>query len=335
MLSTGLHQYTISAFNQLPSSNLLNHDQHLSSQRLSTAGLDALAQSSQYALHHYPHTPHHVLDGKTFGKQRHHPYVNLPASAASRNSKSTMVPDRAGRHSNAPVRRRISRACDQCNQLRTKCDGKAPCAHCIEFGLSCEYMRERKKRGKASRKEIAAQQAAAAAAAGDGGHTSPSSANGYPSEEQSGNSPGQTHDRDGQQKPSGHDLPPPSNGAQRSASISSHHGANGATHYDMSHVARYGSVGDISENGGHHQIAGPADGLVTGLATPRLPTNGVHDRNIHMMNMSDYGSMDDYQRTVTSPGAVNGSLMLQNGANVMHHPLLATNGMQAHFDIQF
>jgi hypothetical protein len=30
-----------------------------------------------------------------------------------------------------PVRRRISRACDQCNQLRTKCDGKTICAHCV------------------------------------------------------------------------------------------------------------------------------------------------------------------------------------------------------------
>lgn len=36
-----------------------------------------------------------------------------------------------------PVRRRISRACDQCNQLRTKCDGQNPCAHCIgDFPLS-------------------------------------------------------------------------------------------------------------------------------------------------------------------------------------------------------
>ena len=30
-----------------------------------------------------------------------------------------------------PPRKRISRACDQCNQLRTKCDGDKPCAHCI------------------------------------------------------------------------------------------------------------------------------------------------------------------------------------------------------------
>jgi hypothetical protein len=38
--------------------------------------------------------------------------------------------------------------------------------HLLEFGLGCEYIRERKKRGKASRKDIAAQQAAAAAVTG-------------------------------------------------------------------------------------------------------------------------------------------------------------------------
>src|SRR5699024_8851341 len=85
-----------------------------------------------------------------------------------------------------PVRRRISSACDQCNQMRTKCDGKNPCSHCVgeyftvrryicdfgvlvwlmiaEFGLSCEYARARKKRGKASRKDLAV--AAAVATAG-------------------------------------------------------------------------------------------------------------------------------------------------------------------------
>lgn len=48
------------------------------------------------------------------------------------------TPVRSGRISKAartaaglPIRRRISRACDQCNQLRTKCDGKLPCQHCI------------------------------------------------------------------------------------------------------------------------------------------------------------------------------------------------------------
>lgn len=51
------------------------------------------------------------------------------------------------------VRRRISRACDQCNQLRTKCDGKTPCAHCHEIGLQCEYARAHKKRGRAPKKD--------------------------------------------------------------------------------------------------------------------------------------------------------------------------------------
>ncbi|KAK9365196.1 fungal-specific transcription factor domain-containing protein [Lipomyces kononenkoae] len=52
------------------------------------------------------------------------------------------------------IRRRITRACDQCNQLRTKCDGKQPCLHCSEFSLQCDYIRERKKRGKASKREL-------------------------------------------------------------------------------------------------------------------------------------------------------------------------------------
>jgi xylanolytic transcriptional activator XlnR len=54
----------------------------------------------------------------------------------------------------AAVRRRISRACDQCNQLRTKCDGKNPCAHCTDNGLPCEYARAHKKRGRAPKKEV-------------------------------------------------------------------------------------------------------------------------------------------------------------------------------------
>jgi xylanolytic transcriptional activator XlnR len=53
----------------------------------------------------------------------------------------------------AGVRRRISRACDQCNSLRTKCDGKHPCQHCMDNGLPCEYARAHKKRGRAPKKE--------------------------------------------------------------------------------------------------------------------------------------------------------------------------------------
>lgn len=84
------------------------------------------------------------------------------------------------------IRRRISRACDQCNQARTKCDGQDPCAHCIggsgiflfgayqmisliraESGRGCEYIRERKKRGKTSRRDLAQKAAAQSAEAED------------------------------------------------------------------------------------------------------------------------------------------------------------------------
>ncbi|KAF5025798.1 hypothetical protein F66182_2131 [Fusarium sp. NRRL 66182] len=119
------------------------------------SGLDSLGQGHQYPIQplsqHVSHPNPHIERTAPQVKNRQHPY-----GVSSRASTS------------GPIRRRISRACDQCNQLRTKCDGQHPCAHCIEFGLGCEYIRERKKRGKASRKELAQQAAAQAAAAVNG-----------------------------------------------------------------------------------------------------------------------------------------------------------------------
>lgn len=34
------------------------------------------------------------------------------------------------------TRQRVSRACDRCNQLRTKCDGQSPCEHCVGKGVA-------------------------------------------------------------------------------------------------------------------------------------------------------------------------------------------------------
>ncbi|KAI5463076.1 fungal-specific transcription factor domain-containing protein [Mariannaea sp. PMI_226] len=134
-------------------------------------GFNTLGQASQYPGQHLaqpavlPNT--HLARAGPQMKHRQHSYAVNPRTSGS----------------SGPIRRRISRACDQCNQLRTKCDGQHPCAHCIgmssekkrkpvlssmtltfiEFGLGCEYIRERKKRGKASRKELAQQAAAQAA----------------------------------------------------------------------------------------------------------------------------------------------------------------------------
>ena len=76
---------------------------------------------------------------------------NLQAGRKRRESELDSGTDQCD--SNGNVRKRISRACDQCNQLRTKCDGLHPCAHCQEIGLQCEYVRAHKKRGRAPKKE--------------------------------------------------------------------------------------------------------------------------------------------------------------------------------------
>ncbi|CAP67293.1 uncharacterized protein PODANS_1_23020 [Podospora anserina S mat+] len=160
MLSNPLHRF--SPYHAIPANTLMSNG-HVPGGHLHPGGLDGLAPGSHYALqqlqqHVGVHNPHLARAGSQ-QKHRQHPYG--PSSRAT---------GAAG-----PIRRRISRACDQCNQLRTKCDGQHPCAHCIEFGLGCEYIRERKKRGKASRKDLAQQAAQqAAAAASSNGQKSPS-----------------------------------------------------------------------------------------------------------------------------------------------------------------
>ncbi|KAH7017766.1 fungal-specific transcription factor domain-containing protein [Ilyonectria destructans] len=148
------------------SSSALAPDSHGQQPQMQTNGLESMGQGSQYPIQHLSQqvgiqNPHLARAGPP-AKHRQHPY-----------GPSARAPGTSG-----PIRRRISRACDQCNQLRTKCDGQHPCAHCIEFGLGCEYIRERKKRGKASRKELAQQAAAQAASGGSGGQNDSSGAEG-------------------------------------------------------------------------------------------------------------------------------------------------------------
>nr|AAV31053.1 putative transcription activator [Penicillium canescens] len=196
--STSLQSFanSYSPFSSRPQPNRMAQSQ--------TPGLDTLAEGSQYALEQLqlarqasasnPPTdsegkpvsesealeppPYREQNGTHSGSksssQQHDPLVDA-RSAIRKNSTATAV------------RRRISRACDQCNQLRTKCDGQQPCAHCIEFGLSCEYARERKKRGKASKKDLAAAAAVATSTSDkglqDGGSVHGNSPNGHSSHE--------------------------------------------------------------------------------------------------------------------------------------------------------
>ncbi|KAL4738426.1 Xylanolytic transcriptional activator xlnR [Aspergillus similis] len=153
MSTTSLQQFaTATSFS--PFSN--SQSARMSQSQSQTIGLDTLAEGSQYVLEQ-------LQLSREGGNSESNPAFKPSSVRDSLAEARSMIRKNS---SSAPVRRRISRACDQCNQLRTKCDGQNPCAHCIEFGLTCEYARERKKRGKASKKDIAA---AAAAAGHQGG----------------------------------------------------------------------------------------------------------------------------------------------------------------------
>ncbi|PQE10232.1 transcriptional activator xlnr protein [Rutstroemia sp. NJR-2017a WRK4] len=177
MLSNPLHRF--SAYNSLPSNNMLS-TAHLPSNHLHNSGLDTLAHSSQYALQQLQQQvdihQNSQVHRNGASKHRQHPYA-LGVSGNNGRAASN------GTGTSGPIRRRISRACDQCNQLRTKCDGQNPCAHCV----GCEYIRERKKRGKASRKDLAQQAAAAAAANGQKSPTEQSSEERSPTESRNEN----------------------------------------------------------------------------------------------------------------------------------------------------
>ena len=138
MISTAHHHYS-PMFSPLPSDIKSYSSGFPSPQRIQTSGLESFCNASPFTLH--PIQPR-SLSGHGIGpamkspiKVRHHPYDSLSVSNNSANTKSKdSRPRNAGaddKSNSGPVRRRISRACDQCNQLRTKCDGQSPCAHCI------------------------------------------------------------------------------------------------------------------------------------------------------------------------------------------------------------
>ena len=141
MLSSSLNYHHYSPpFSHYPNPNGIPHDLQQQHQHHGL-GLDTLADGSEYTLHELQqqqHQQHHtyqppLMESKLMVKHRHHPYRNGEFSTIGRHAKISSAPERSGRANSGggPVRRRISRACDQCNQLRTKCDGKTPCAHCV------------------------------------------------------------------------------------------------------------------------------------------------------------------------------------------------------------
>ena len=115
MLSNPLQRF--SPYHNLPTSTLMSNG-HVPPTPMHSNSMDPMSHNAHYGMQQLQHVgvPNpHLARSAPQPRQRQHPYG--PSGRSSGTS--------------GPVRRRISRACDQCNQLRTKCDGQHPCAHCI------------------------------------------------------------------------------------------------------------------------------------------------------------------------------------------------------------
>lgn len=285
---------------------------------MATQGLDALAEGSQYALQQMQQEQEaqgqQGLNGAASGMSNHrHSYSNGSGSAGAQDAAQADGVDQTNHtrtgsgQDQQPIRKRISRACDQCNQLRTKCDGKSPCAHCVEFGLTCEYARERKKRGKASRKDVAAQQAAAAAA-GEGTDQSPRSGN--------ETSEGQHAPKGIKRRRSSAAFPAPQRPAPATANITSQpangHPAIVRAGYEPTGGSITGhSVGEGVN--GMQQRSVPLDQQTTNMPipTPRIPTAPMPERAVSI-GMGEFGNIDDYHRSILQAGSA------MTGHNILH-----------------
>ncbi|SMR58614.1 unnamed protein product [Zymoseptoria tritici ST99CH_1E4] len=301
---------------------------------MATDGLDALAEGSHYAMQQLQQQQQQQNGGGTNSQQRPSSnHTNGNGSVDTRDmqaAEGNTTPEKGGRSAsgtNQPVRKRISRACDQCNQLRTKCDGKTPCAHCVEFALTCEYARERKKRGKASRKDVAAQQAAAAAA-GDGTDNSPTSANehseGAPLSESKSEMRSGVKRRRSSASFQASQPPPQQRTSSNASQQAAHSGLNRAGFEPTGGSITAGGLGDA--NGGDRAVQRinslEQPSAVGSLPAPRVPVAPMQERGMSM-GISDYGSIDDYHRSILHHGSmVSGQNILHTGPNPMPHSML-------------
>ncbi|THY92130.1 hypothetical protein D6C95_06176 [Aureobasidium pullulans] len=324
MLSAGGMHYA-QGFGRMSSANMVTHHDH---NQAPMSGLDALAQGSQYAL-----------------QQLHDSHLN-PApqehDAFSQNQSGQDQAGNKGSSNGAPVRRRISRACDQCNQLRTKCDGKTPCAHCVEFGLTCEYNRERKKRGKASRKDIAAQsQNPGTATSDNGANDSPKSSNEQSAPPENATEIAQNSLK--RRRSSNHHIPPP---PPRRASMtipnpqtlapppppqtaqSQQSQPQTQHHLPPLNLNKDAVPGAPNERYSNMRASVDGQNQSNALPAPRPNHSAMPDRN--SVGVTNYtGSMDDYHRSVLQqpPSAVAHHPMMPAGSAPLSAPLTYPNGM--------
>ncbi|KAI9821765.1 MAG: hypothetical protein M1827_002346 [Pycnora praestabilis] len=186
-----------------------------------------------------------------------------------------------------------------------------------EFGLGCEYIRERKKRGKASRKDLAQQQDGT----GPAESVPPQSPSGYSSD---GRSPTETSRRHSEfnGRSSMSELPPPPLPASRSASLGSSALHSNGLMNDGGANSRPGSLGNLHEisnsapiNHHHQQVPIPQESLAVG------PYNAQHSRPGDSpigLGLNGFPSMHEYDRpSLNGPISASGMnrQMLQHGGS--------------------
>lgn len=195
--------------------------------------------------------------------------------------------------------------------------------------MTCEYARERKKRGKASRKEIAAQQAAAAAAAGTAG-SSTEADHGSPESSRSGSD---------QQRVTDITSEPARAGMKRRRSSAYGAGRKPPAPRDLNRVSdtTYGvsrqtgteSVASGVSNNQNtvaidHAAAPPQPQMIGGypnghaLSVSNMDHHNMTDNRLPF-GMGDFANIDDYHRTILQQSAA------VNGQNVLHGSAAMSN----------
>lgn len=212
----------------------------------------------------------------------------------------------------------------------------------IEFGLTCEYVRERKKRGKASRKDIAAQQAAAAVANNSSNteitQASPTSVNeGSPEEQHAPEQESKSVSSLKRRRSSVHAQRPPP--PARSMSITSQQMGNANTQVPPVASIAQGTplmnqdMGHVRARDRHNSVQIPMDtqSVGVGLPTPRMPaTAAVVDRALSL-GVGEFGTIDDYHRSVLrQSAAANGQHLLHGAASVLPNNMMHAGTMPSY-----
>lgn len=185
-----------------------------------------------------------------------------------------------------------------------------------EFDLKCEYRRERKKRGKASRKDIAAQKAIRE----DGQQTqsSPKSDEEDSSEDQSPQASPSTGSK--RRRIDSQGLQQHGSIARNIDNDSRESQSTPYTVQQQSHRSqplRVNQHPEIMQSGDRSQ--GAAGAMPTAPIMPTSSRISVTSMNEHQMpmNMGEFNTMDDYHRSVLhNSAAVNGQHLLHNGRSV-------------------